>query len=1118
MANDIYALYKVLVQEYNYQNPDSPIPDAVVLGQRQQVEADVEKEFPYLTDEERSKKVNSWLVKEFYTWLHDNNKQRSALCFSGGGIRSATFGLGLLQGFTRLGMLGKFDYLSTVSGGGYLGGWLSAWIYRKGFHGVERRLENAKDRKWPLQPEPEPVQHLRTYSNYMSPKVGLLSADTWTLVAIFLRNLLLNWLILVPLIMAVLMFPRMSFWLITHEGGEITKQFVFWLSAALGIFAIAYIYANRPSLANAALRDKPNNKPGSVFPNAWKYQGWFLALCLVPLVISAFSITVYYAWLQTPIEQLRFHVLGFRGVPAWLAFTLFGIMLHLGGRLVSRFWVKKTDLREFIIAVFAGGLGGLFTWLAALKFFPRVSSVEETAFYVCFAGPLFLLLFLSSVTIFVGIASYVTSDPDREWLARAAGWLIIASVVIVVFGLLVIFGPVIAAYLGTKMRVALASTSILSGLVTLILGRSSKSPANKKEEAKGGGIPNFVLMLAAAIFAASILVGLAYLTGWLIEKFAPVFGLIMERRVTGDGSIDQHGLLGLLYHTPGRVLVALFVALSLVGLIAGWFININKFSLHAGYRDRIIRAYLGASRSNWERKPNPFTGLDEHDDLKMTDLRTQLFEPDSFKDLDGFITKLQTAADTVSKFVKDNLSVKTEELLRAYPPLGTAKKDKRRNELQEALLIDLNDLIRGDIIGPVSSFVAGKLPDETKKLLRDYLQFNVAKKARYRDELQKALLVDLNKLIQESPIDGKAPLPLASVISEIKELCQQVPLVETTRLNRLLLELSYPAELSPHPRKPLHVLSTTLNLVGGENLAWQNRKAESLTVSPLHSGSYCVGYRDSKDYGEGITLGTAVAISGAAASPNMGYHSSPLVTFLLTLFNVRLGWWLGNPGKAGNGSKHPTYNVPGPRFAVRPIMAEAFGLTDDDNPYVYLTDGGHFENLGIYEMVLRRCRFIVVCDGTSDPDYNFHDLAGAVSKIRVDFGVPIKFVQQSLISLKPEDGRPARHGYCALAHIGYSSVDKATNKQKKVEDGILLYIKASINNTEPIDVFTYKQANPAFPHESTGDQMYSEEQFESYRELGSHIVEHIGVNVSSMCTLEEFFNQVATKFGQPPTC
>ena len=113
-----------------------------------------------------------------------------------------------------------------------------------------------------------------------------------------------------------------------------------------------------------------------------------------------------------------------------------------------------------------------------------------------------------------------------------------------------------------------------------------------------------------------------------------------------------------------------------------------------------------------------------------------------------------------------------------------------------------------------------------------------------------------------------------------------------------------------------HVVNIALNIVSTKRLAWQERKAESFTVSPLHCGSRLSGVPRSEEYGDGprhkpktdfkaskrefgISLGTAMAISGAAVSPNMGYHSSPSIALLLTLFNVRLGWWLGNPGKAG---------------------------------------------------------------------------------------------------------------------------------------------------------------------------------------------------------------------------
>jgi hypothetical protein len=223
-------------------------------------------------------------------------------------------------------------------------------------------------------------------------------------------------------------------------------------------------------------------------------------------------------------------------------------------------------------------------------------------------------------------------------------------------------------------------------------------------------------------------------------------------------------------------------------------------------------------------------------------------------------------------------------------------------------------------------------------------------------------------------------------------------------------------------QRPLHVVNVTLNLVGGDRLEWQDRKAESFTVSPLHSGSYWLGYRNSRYYGgdNGISLATAVAISGAAASPNMGYMmTSPIVRFIMTLFNVRLGFWLGNPGVAGSGDpttfNQPTYDRDSPTQSVRPIFAEALGMTDSSSPYVYLLDGGHFDNLGFYEMILRRCRFIVISDASTDPGYAFESLAFSIRQIRVDFGVPIEITDMDF-ARKPEK----KNKYCAIGRIRYS--------------------------------------------------------------------------------------------------
>jgi len=290
-------------------------------------------------------------------------------------------------------------------------------------------------------------------------------------------------------------------------------------------------------------------------------------------------------------------------------------------------------------------------------------------------------------------------------------------------------------------------------------------------------------------------------------------------------------------------------------------------------------------------------------------------------------------------------------------------------------------------------------------------------------------------------------------------------------------------------QKPLHVINATLNLVKGKELAWQERQAESFTMSSLHCGSSRVGYRPSAEYGKGISLGTAFAISGAAANPNMGYHSSPVVRFLMTLFNVRLGWWLGNPGKPGD----KTWRQCGPSFSVGPLFSEAMGNTTDSYKYVNLSDGGHFENLGLYEMVLRRCHYIVVSDAGEDPECSFADLGEAIRKIRIDFGIPIEFDRMNIYPRSQIDALKSadQKGYnCAIGRIRYSAVDPHVNG-KKVPDGIIIYIKPACYGEEPRDIYEYFKRSKTFPHESTADQFFSESQFESYRMLGLYTMQNL---------------------------
>src|SRR5262249_3875394 len=141
------------------------------------------------------------------------------------------------------------------------------------------------------------------------------------------------------------------------------------------------------------------------------------------------------------------------------------------------------------------------------------------------------------------------------------------------------------------------------------------------------------------------------------------------------------------------------------------------------------------------------------------------------------------------------------------------------------------------------------------------------------------------------------------------------------------------------------------------------------------------------DVPRGLSLGTAIALSGAAGGPRLGYHTSPATSFLMMLFNVRLGLWLPNPATAS------TYDLSRakPPNALVTLFRELVGLSSDQDKAVYLSDGGHFENLGLYEMVRRRCRHIVVVDAGADPNAEFGDLGNAVHKIRVDHNIAIVF-------------------------------------------------------------------------------------------------------------------------------
>jgi hypothetical protein len=163
-------------------------------------------------------------------------------------------------------------------------------------------------------------------------------------------------------------------------------------------------------------------------------------------------------------------------------------------------------------------------------------------------------------------------------------------------------------------------------------------------------------------------------------------------------------------------------------------------------------------------------------------------------------------------------------------------------------------------------------------------------------------------------------------------------------------------------------------------------------------------------------------------------------------------------------------DTPSPIFNLTYLIAELFGGANDKSRFVMVSDGGHFENLAAYELIRRRCRVVVISDGECDPKLTFEGLGTLIRMCEVDFHVTIA------IDVTEIHGGTKR---CAVGTIHYGEDDG--------EKGTLVYLKASMTGNEDTPVRQYKASHPTFPHETTGDQFYGEDQFESYRELGREV-------------------------------
>ena len=918
------------------------------------------------------------------------------LSFSGGGIRSGTFSVGILQGLSKLGLLRRFDYLSTVSGGGYAGAWLAAWIKRDGDPAnVEQQLDPSRvvqslanrgsvDPTVGLLPhrevtdeEPEPLHHLRRYSSYMTPNSGAFTADTWTILGIWLRNGLINQMMLLPLTMLLVLAVRalVQVYRLAVPRGD--PRFVvgtnlpfqlglMWSLAGSGLvlFLLAF-FCNAWGVADFRQR--------SVARQFWTeasrqriLKAWNLAetkltwLVLWPLLLAASCMTIAY---RVVLPDLHTRVIGEVAAvndpvgvsfPSFISATnlaghalVFGVLILAVSVLASIFHRRWN--RAFLIAAFMAGATGGFCF--ALVEMLLASDLFDPRLLATFATPIGLLVIVLAIVVEVALLGRAIEESEREWWARLVGLLLVTSIGWMATVGLILYLPGWLIQAGSGLQALVTAGWVGTTIGGLLASRSRIAPKARPS------LPTAAIVaVAPPVFLAGLLATVSLLTSSLLLVIVPP---PPQRSIGNILSLAsyQDGLSGdLIGGWPIGGLAVVCLGLAVVGFR---LIDVNLFSLNAMYANRLARAYLGASRckARWQER---WGGQHEPSEGGGAPIRS------------------------VGPATRDGNGV-------PHPD--------HRNE------------------NPVTGFDLG-------------------------DDLA---LMDLK-------IGAGAP------------------------------DTAYWG--------PQLIINTALNLVAGKELAWRSRKAESFVLTPEFCGSKGTGYARlavppgltdeaantrRRELGQ-LTLGRAISISGAAIDPNMSFFQSPALTAFLTVFNARLGYWIENPDRrkwSGSG----LWSAASPTSGEL-LWNELRGRTDGKGRFVHLSDGGHFENLGVYELIRRRVRYIVCVDAGGDPAASDDNLANLIRLARTDLGVRVQ------IDTKPlavgANGLAGSH--VAVGRVRYDDLD---NSQLP---GVIVYIRLSMTGDEPSDVQNYAATHADFPYEATDfRQSFDEAHFESYRALGEHI-------------------------------
>jgi hypothetical protein len=1060
------------------------------------------------------------------------NGQPAALCLSGGGIRSAAFCLGVIQALNAYDLLDKFHYLSTVSGGGYTGAWLTRCIAAANGNTAAalKELQTFKPPgtaapNAPLIPlddqEPRQINDLRSYTNFLTPSPGPASADTWAALVIIVRNIIINWAVFVPILLAAAALPIAYTALIAAFGALPTGPLSIFLYLATAILA-AFPYAR--ALLKACLNlPSHSNKPKTwsrllkrkIFYDGTKRRSgpgksakWITKhiihptlawVFLVPLAVAPISHLHANGTAHLHIRAVFFRLAKPAPPPATpspccapatthptapqpppcpkpspdpatkFLLALLPIICFLVS--LSQFEAAdkklrkihpKGDLEAFAINRnawrIASALTAFILWTGALL----VQGADPL--YLAIAGPLWVLAADSArVIAYVAVrrAPYF-GDLDREWLARLSGAKIAIVSALTILAAAAVLLPIllIDQFTDTWAKIVLAF-GVISGPAAALFGQSALTsflpggkPAKGKAAKKATATLNLAIAAAASIFGLLLFMLLGRLTELAATWFLPLphcpkppnshfeifisLLLLLLSLPLSYTLATRLNWRGLAEPSPGFLNVTIILA-----MLAALLVTAHQASVEDD-----LKSFAATLTATFHLLANPIIAL-----------------------LPAQTSAFQNAGHTLAAFAA-TLTATFHLLANPIIALLPAQKFAFQNtgHIPPAFAA-------GAAVAALSFSIAAAAAGITTIFIASFVNLNLfSLHAMYRNRLVRAFLGPARNIPPRLPdrftgFDWRDNIRIAETIPQ-----------------------------NPTNRRLFHVINTTLNRTSGKDTARAERKGAPFTISPLHCGSpflhkntqpgqirdgayipthqYAGGQRDygPNDKQNGISLGTAMAISGAAVSPDMGYNSSPATAFLMTLFNVRLGAWLPNPGRDPNRKKpslEDLMQTSGPANAIPTMLQELTGQSDDTGDYIYLSDGGHFDNLGLYEMLRRRVSKILVVDAGADPTYACFDLGHALDAAFIDHGIRVTFTTPI------KAGNKTLYPAAAYAGIQYPATD-----DDPAAPGELIYLKPWRPDSLPIELQTYRKTQPQFPHTTTTDQFFTESDFEAYRHLG----------------------------------